>query len=102
MACGEEPRLQLRRQDVAARSFNDETIVLDMRSSSYLSTNSAGTVLWRELERGTTRSALIGALLEQFEVTQVQAAADVDAFLADCARRGLLAEDARDSEEERG
>ena len=53
---------------------------------------------WRELEQGTTRSRLIGALLERFEVTEDRAAADVDAFLEDCERRSLLAEEAAGSE----
>src|SRR5947209_6011552 len=98
MSAAEEPRLRLRNQDVAARTFKDETVVLDMRNSIYLSTNPAGTVLWRELEQGTTRSRLIGALLERFEVTEDRAAADVDAFLEDCERRSLLAEEAAGSE----
>lgn len=88
----DEPLLQLRTVDVAARRLADETIVLDLRSSLYLSTNAAGTVLWAELEQGTTRSRLVRALLEEFDVTGEQAARDVDAFLDDCRRRGLLAE----------
>lgn len=90
---GSEPRLRLRQQDVAARGFQDETVILDLRSSTYFSTNATGTVLWRELERGTTRAQLIGALLNEFEVDEERATADVDAFVADCRQRGLLAED---------
>ncbi len=89
----DEPHLKLRIADVASRAIKDETIVLDLRSSTYLSTNPAGTVLWHELEAGTTRSRLVRALLEEFEVSEEQAAADVDAFLEDCQRRGLLEED---------
>ena len=87
-----EPHLKLRDADVAARGFKDETIVLDLRSSTYLSTNAAGTVLWNRLAQGTTRSALISALLDEFEVPPDRAADDVDAFLRDCRERGLLAE----------
>jgi hypothetical protein len=78
---------------VAARGFEDETVILDLRSSTYFSTNATGTVLWRELERGTTRAQLIRALLNEFEVGEERAAADVDAFVAACRQRGLLAED---------
>lgn len=87
-----EPRLRLRETDVASRGFQDETIILDLRSSNYLTTNPAGTVLWRCLERGTTRSEMVSALLEEFEVDDERAARDVDAFLDDCRRRGLLSD----------
>ena len=100
MAGTPERRFKLRATDVAARSFKDETVVLDLRSSTYLSTNPSGTLLWRELERGTTRSALVRALLEEFEVSEQRAASDVDACLADCERRGLLSGEEAPSEEE--
>jgi hypothetical protein len=89
----EDPHLILRTAEVASRGLEDETIVLDLRSSTYLATNAAGTILWRELEQGTTRSRLVGALIEEFEVSVERAGADVDAFLEDCRNRGLLAED---------
>jgi hypothetical protein len=85
-----EPRLELR-TDVAAREFDDGAIMLDVRSSTYLSTNPAGAVLWRELAQGTTRAQLIDALLAEFDVDAERAGADVDAFIADCGRRELLA-----------
>jgi hypothetical protein len=92
-AGGDEPVLKLRQDDLAARGFDEETIVLDLRGSNYLSTNPAGTVLWRELEKGATRERLIQALLDEFEITEKRAAADVDAFIDDCRRRGLLSEE---------
>ncbi len=85
-----EPRLSLRHSDVRARSFNEETIVLDLRSSVYLSTNPAGTILWQQLERGTTRSRMIEALVDEFQIDPERAGADVDAFLDDCWRRELI------------
>lgn len=85
-----ERELKLRSSDLASRGFKEETVVLDLRSSTYLATNPAGSTLWRLLERGATRSQLIAALLAEFEVEEREAAADVDAFIGDCARRGLL------------
>lgn len=86
-----EPTLKLRDQDVAARGLADETVVLDLRSSIYLATNAAGTVLWRRLQEGATRTQLVEALLEEFDVAPERAAADVDDFVSECRRRGLLA-----------
>jgi hypothetical protein len=85
-----EPVLQLRAGNLASRGFNDEMVVLDLRTSRYLSTNPAGTVLWRALERGATRRQLVEALLAEFDVEPERAEADVDAFLQACAKRGLL------------
>jgi hypothetical protein len=87
----DEGVLRLRDDGVAARAFKDDMVVLDLRTSTYLSTNAAGTVLWHVLERGATRAQLIAALLDEFEVDGARAAADVDAFIADCRGRDLLA-----------
>lgn len=66
--------------------------MLDLRNSMYLSTNPAGSVLWRRLEQGTSRSELVDALVAEFEIPPERAAQDVDAFLADCRQRQLLEE----------
>jgi hypothetical protein len=89
-----EPRLALRSAAVAGRSFGDETIILDLRESLYLSTNPAGTLLWRLLESSTTRSEMVDALQAEFAVDRGRAGTDVDAFVADCRRRQLLDETA--------
>jgi hypothetical protein len=80
------------RDDIPTRYFENETVMLDIASATYLSTNDPGSVLWRALERGTTRSALIAALLDAFEVSEERASEDVDSFLEACRRHGLLNE----------
>jgi len=92
-----EPRLRLRSDRVSARTFEDETLAIDFHNSVYLSLNRAATVLWNKLQQGTTRSGLISALLDEFDVSRDTAAGDVDAFLAEARARGLIvAEDERD------
>ena len=85
-----DPVLKLRSADLAARGFEDETIVLDLRSSTYLTANASGSLLWSRLQAGSTRAELIDALLAEFEVDAARAAQDVDAFVAECRRRDLL------------
>src|SRR5665811_2161524 len=87
----DDPVLKLRQGEFAARGFDNETIVFDLHSSTYLATNPAGTVLWSRLEKGATRGQLIAVLLDEFEVEPGEAERDVDAFIADCRRRGLVA-----------
>ena len=83
----------LRRSDddgLVWREFEDEVLALDMERSIYLRLNRSGAMLWERLEDGATRSELIAALTDRFEVEPEEAAADVDAFIAACRERGLV------------
>ena len=82
--------LKLRESAVAWREVDGEAMLLDLRTSTYLATNVSGAVLWRRLAEGTTRDELIQALVDGYAIGQDQAAADVDAFLADCHARELI------------
>jgi hypothetical protein len=87
----DEPILRLRDEDLAWRDFAGEAVLLDLRTSMYLATNPAATVLWKELARGTTETAMAAALVDSFGIPAERAAADVRSFLADCRERELLA-----------
>ena len=72
------------------RKVEDELVVLDLESSAYLSINGTGAVLWARLEQGATKKDLTDALIAEFEVDNATATRDVEAFVADLDRRGLL------------
>lgn len=57
-----------------------------------LSLNESGALLWRTLERGADRGALIAALTAEYEVGGDEAARDVDEFLAALRAAGCLDE----------
>ena len=84
--------LKLRDDAIAWQEVDSETLLLDLRASKYLSVNPSATVLWRLLAEGTTRDALVTALIARYQIDQAQAAADVDEFLADCLARELISE----------
>jgi hypothetical protein len=86
-----EPVLRLRSDDLAWREFAGEGVLLDLRTSMYLATNPSATVLWRQLDQGTTESAMTAALVDAFGIPAERAAADVRRFLAACRERDLLA-----------
>lgn len=69
---------------------DEEIVYLDLQSSKYLSVNAAGAALWDQLLAGVSREELVARLAEQFALTADRAEADVDAFLAELDRRGLL------------
>lgn len=85
--------LRLKEDTVAWRQIEGEMVLLDLRSSTYLSTNAAATLLWRRLDEGTTEADLARELAATFEISPEAAANDVRDFLETCRRRGFLHED---------
>ena len=84
-------QLRLRPESVAWREVDGEVIALGLDSSTYLGTNSSGTVLWKRLAEGTTHGELVDDLVSTFGIEPERATADVDAFLAELRSRYLLA-----------
>lgn len=52
--------------------------------------NESGALLWNRLAEGADRAALVAAVLETYAVSEAQAEADVDAFLAPLLAAGFL------------
>lgn len=55
-----------------------------------LKLNGAGVLLWNRLESGADQEDLVQALLEEYEVSKEQAAADVAAFVEKLSRIGCI------------
>jgi hypothetical protein len=55
-----------------------------------LTLNETGVMLWKLLEKGSTREALAEALTAEYEVTFAEALADVDEYLGKLERVGCL------------
>jgi Coenzyme PQQ synthesis protein D (PqqD) len=84
--------LRLRASDLEWREVEDEVIAVDVQTSTYLSANGSGMLLWRELAQGTTREALVGRLVESYGIGAERAGVDVDRFLEDLRSHGLLSD----------
>ena len=84
--------LRLRDSAMKWREVDGETMLLDLRTSTYLAVNGSATVLWRKLAEGTTRNGLVDALCGSYDIDAEQAGRDVDAFLSECAQRGYVDE----------
>lgn len=80
----------LRDEAVSWRRIGQELVALDMEQSNYLSVNATGALLWSSLAEGATRGGLVSLIAERFNLAAERAAQDVDSFLADLSRRGLL------------
>lgn len=85
-------KLRLRSVDVVWRQLDGEAILLDLRSSQYLRINGTGAVVLDALRDGAAPEELTRALLDEFEVSEKQARADVDRFLSSLGAADLLVE----------
>lgn len=81
---------RLRDDTVEWRELEGEVLVLDGATSTYLSLNRTGSVLWPALASGSTREQLLVRLTERFDVDGDTAARDLDAFLAVLDSKELL------------
>lgn len=83
------------KKDFALRQIADMWVVLPLGAqavdfSAMLTLNESGAMLWNAMESGADRNGLVAALLAEYEVTETEAAADVDAFLEKLAQAGCL------------
>jgi coenzyme PQQ synthesis protein D (PqqD) len=82
---------RLRDGELEWREVEGEIVALDLRASTYLSVNKAGTALWPHLTAGASRDELVAALISRYDVDADAAARDVDAFVQALEAKGLLA-----------
>jgi hypothetical protein len=82
--------LRLRRDRLRWTIVDDEVVIVDGGTSTYLAANSSGALLWRALAEGATEEALAGLLVDTYALDPARARADVAAFVADLRRRDCL------------
>jgi len=79
-----------RSEELETRTVEDELVLLDLRTQTYLSLNRTGARLWPLMVEGTDRAALVGALRDRHDVTLEVAERDVDALVAQLREADLL------------
>jgi hypothetical protein len=84
--------MRIRSRVIEWREVEGEIVALDLRSQTYLAINKTGAAIWPALVAGAERAALIVQLTEKFRVSEDQATADLDAFLAQLRAQDLLEE----------
>lgn len=83
-------KMRIRADVLEWRDVEGEIVALDLRSQTYLAINSTGAAIWPALIVGADREELLRGLTEAFDVSDEQAASDLDAFLAELAEQDLL------------
>ncbi|HWF15970.1 MAG TPA: PqqD family protein [Acidimicrobiales bacterium] len=79
-----------RSDDLEARAVEDELVLLDLRTQTYLSLNRTGARLWPLMVEGTHRAALVEALCNRHDVSVEVAERDVDVLVAQLQEADLL------------
>ena len=82
-------------EDFVLRQVADTWVVLPLKSDTVdfngmIRLNGSGALLWKTLEQGATREELVQALTSQYEVSQEEAARDVDEFIETLNKIGCL------------
>jgi hypothetical protein len=83
-------RLRIRERDLSWQQLDDEVVILDLAGSTYLKLNGPAAVLWHVILTVADEARLVEALLEEYDIDQVTAERDVEAFLAKLRRANLL------------
>jgi len=83
--------MKLRTDGVTWQEIDGELVILDMKTSAYLTTNVAGAVLAKRLVDDASIDDLTGALVAEFHIDDQTARSDAEAFIAQLREKDLLA-----------
>ena len=77
--------------DVLVAHLAGEAVLLDLRDKNYYRLNETAARIWKEIESGVDRAGIIRAVIGEFDVTEMEATAEIDRLLSDLVERGLIA-----------
>lgn len=83
--------MKLRSDGLSWQEIDGELVILDLKSSVYLTTNKSGAFLAKVLTAERTPDELIDALVQEYGIDRERAVADAGAFVAVLTRKGLIA-----------
>jgi len=75
---------------VMSRLVGDETVLLDLASGIYFGLDGVGMKIWEAVTDGKTLAQAVAIIVDEYEVEETQAQADVLEFANDLVERGLL------------
>lgn len=87
----DDPRTHVVPDEVLAAHLEGEAVLLHMDTKHYYRLNATAAAVYRGLERGLGREALLDDLCAHFEVERPVAAAELDRLLGELEERGLVA-----------
>jgi hypothetical protein len=82
--------MRLRSSEISTRVLGDETIVLHLPTSTYLTINGVGSRLFELLAEDRSVDELVSVIVEEYEVDAGVARRDIDGFLGGMRTAQLL------------
>jgi len=79
-----------RAQDMLSTELDQETILMSIDAGAYYGLKGPARSIWEKLESPLTFSALVDMLVKEYRITPEVCAADLNGFLAEMEREGLL------------
>jgi hypothetical protein len=76
---------------VRSRVLDGEAVLLHLRTGTYFGANEVGSRIWQLVVEGSTRAGLIERIAQEFDVDRDTLERDVDLFLEELLRAGLIA-----------
>jgi hypothetical protein len=84
-----EDRL-FRTNDLLSTELDQETVLMSIDAGAYYGLRGAARSIWKKLENPTSFSELVACLEREYSVSRETCASDLQEFLAELEREGLL------------
>jgi len=76
--------------DKLSTNLDGEVVMMDLHSGTYSSFNPVGSLIWNSLQQENQFSALLTAILDQFDVDEERATQELVVFLDMLLEKGLI------------
>jgi len=76
--------------NIAARVIEGSAFIINANNSTLHELDETGTFIWKLIEKKKDRKDIISSLVSEYEVTGCQAGADLDEFLYELEKKGII------------
>lgn len=80
----------VRSQEILSTELDQEAVLMSIHAGAYYGMGDTARSIWEKLAKPITFSALVDDLVQEYEVPRETCAADLQEFLAEMEREGLL------------
>jgi hypothetical protein len=80
----------VRAHEILSTELDQETVLMSIDAGAYYGLGDTARCIWEKLATPITFSALVDELAQEYEVPREACAADLQGFLAEMEREGLL------------
>ena len=83
-------RMAVAAENALSTTIDGETVILHRDDGKYYGLNEVGTFIWERIKEPTTVGAVYQAMVDHYDVGPEKCRQDLEAFLADLAKNGLV------------